>query len=196
VKLMNCNVIRDLLPLYIDACCSADSRALIAEHLENCADCRSIHSQMCRGNKMEIAEKPEIHLHSISNWKASLLQSVMLFVSFAMLTFGVVLEGSTPLGATNGLWAIVLIVPATGYLLSLANWFFLRSYRSRRAFSNGSCLATVVMIMVGYLWARVHYGMGIIHSSPLVWCGAVLSMVLCALSRALSNQYALLLGKE
>jgi hypothetical protein len=33
-------------------------------------------------------------------------------------------------------------------------------------------------------------------SLPLVWCGVVLSAVFCALSKVLSNQYALLLGRE
>ena len=35
-----CNVIRDLLPLYHDGVCSPESRQLVEEHLEKCADCR------------------------------------------------------------------------------------------------------------------------------------------------------------
>lgn len=35
-----CNVIRDLLPLYHDGVCSPESRQLVEEHLEECADCR------------------------------------------------------------------------------------------------------------------------------------------------------------
>ena len=132
-------------------------------------------------------------LHRLSEWKASLLQSVMLFVSFAILTIGVVLEGSTPAGERNGLWAMGLIVPAAGYLLSLANWFFLRLYAGRRLFSRCCCAVTFGMTALGYAWAFIHYE-GLI--SPQVWIGAVLTAVFCVLSKVLSNQYALLSGKE
>ncbi len=36
---MKCEVIRDLLPLYIEDICSKESRELIEEHLSNCEDC-------------------------------------------------------------------------------------------------------------------------------------------------------------
>lgn len=36
-----CKVIRDLLPLYHDEVCSAESRQLVEEHLEQCEACRS-----------------------------------------------------------------------------------------------------------------------------------------------------------
>ena len=36
---LNCNVIRDLLPLYTDDICSGESRALVDEHLADCREC-------------------------------------------------------------------------------------------------------------------------------------------------------------
>ena len=193
---MDCNVIMDLLPLYVDECCSEESERLVAEHLEACESCRKIYDQM-RETCQTYAEKPNsVKLHRVSDWKASVLQSVMLFVSFAIITLGVILEGSTPTGKTNGLWAVALIIPATGYLLSLANWFFVRVYKSRKMFSYGSCVATLTITLLGYVWATIHYAGGIVMSSPLVWCGMVLSAVFCVLSKVLSNQYALLLGRE
>ena len=193
---MDCNVIMDLLPLYVDECCSEESERLVAEHLEACESCRKIYDQM-RETCQTYAEKPNsVKLHRVSDWKASSLQSVMLFVSFAIITLGVILEGSTPTGKTNGLWAVALIIPATGYLLSLANWFFVRVYKSRKMFSYGSCIATLIITLLGYVWTTIHYAGGIVMSSPLVWFGVVLSAVFCVLSKVLSNQYALLLGRE
>ena len=193
---MNCNVIKDLLPLYVDECCSDESAKLIAEHLEKCEDCRGMYNQM-RETVPTLEEKPHpVELRRVSDWKASLMQSVMLFISFAIITLGVILEGSTPTGKTNGLWAVALIVPATGYLLSLANWYFVRVYSSRKAFSVGSCIATLAITVLGYLWAAFHYAGQISLSSPLVWLGLVISAVFCVLSKTLSNQYALLLGRE
>ncbi|MBR5109536.1 MAG: zf-HC2 domain-containing protein [Clostridia bacterium] len=39
---MDCEVIRDLLPLYADEACSEKSRALVNEHLLDCAECRDM----------------------------------------------------------------------------------------------------------------------------------------------------------
>ncbi len=193
---MDCNVIKDLLPLYVDECCSEESVSLVAEHLESCESCRRTYNQMRESCHTHKETPSTVCLHRVSDWKASLLQSGMLFVSFAIITLGVILEGSTPTGKTNGLWAAALIVPATGYLLSLTNWFFIRVYKNRKMFSNGSCIATLSITLLGYAWALIHYAGGIAVSSPLVWLGVALSAVFCVLSKVLSNQYALLLGRE
>ena len=39
---MDCDVIRDLLPLYADDACSEKTRALVNEHLLDCAECRDV----------------------------------------------------------------------------------------------------------------------------------------------------------
>jgi predicted anti-sigma-YlaC factor YlaD len=193
---MNCEVIGDLLPLYIDECCSEESAKLVEAHLEYCADCRNVAERMRSCCMTPTVQPSQRVLRSISSWKASLLQSVMLFVSFAVMTLGVILEGSTPAGETNGLWAAALIVPAAGYLLSLANWFFVQIYTSRRKFSVGCCAVTAALIVLGYGWAAVHYAAGIALTEPLLWGGAALSTAFCVLSKILSDRYAMLLGKE
>lgn len=36
---LNCNIIDDLLPLYLEEICSADSKAAVEEHLQECSAC-------------------------------------------------------------------------------------------------------------------------------------------------------------
>ena len=43
---VTCNVIRDLLPLYIDKLTSVDSDEIITAHLAACPDCTHIHSDL------------------------------------------------------------------------------------------------------------------------------------------------------
>ncbi len=193
---MNCNVIKDLLPLYIDECCSEESRKLISEHLENCPECKKSCAYMRKTCTSQPAPLPKADLKPISSWKASVLQSLALFIAFAVLAAGVLLEGNTPAGATNGLWAVAMIVPATGYLLSVSNWFFVRVYRSRKAFALCSGLVTLAITLAGYVWAYLHYTDGITLTSPLIWVGVGLSAIFCLLSGVLSNQYGKLLGRE
>ena len=43
---ITCEVIQDLLPLYVDDAVSGDSRALVEEHLQNCSECRKAEEQL------------------------------------------------------------------------------------------------------------------------------------------------------
>lgn len=140
-------------------------------------------------------------LKRVNDWKASVMQSVLLFSSFALLTFGVACEAATPSGASNGLWAVGIIVPAAGFLLSLANWYFVRLYPSRRAFCAGSLLATLLVTVCGYVWAMLHYrsDWSAATGAQTMWfavMGGVLSIIFCALSGLLSRKYAQMIGKE
>ena len=42
----SCNVIRDLLPLYVDEVCSVESRRMIEEHLKECSECKAYMESM------------------------------------------------------------------------------------------------------------------------------------------------------
>lgn len=39
---MNCEIVRDLLPLYADGLCSEESRRAVEEHLKSCEACRKL----------------------------------------------------------------------------------------------------------------------------------------------------------
>lgn len=49
---LNCNVIKDLLPLYADQICSEESRGLVEEHLTDCKDCTALLRRM-KSEEME-----------------------------------------------------------------------------------------------------------------------------------------------
>lgn len=42
----HCEIVKDLLPLYIDEACSEDSRAMVKEHLKSCRACKEEHRMM------------------------------------------------------------------------------------------------------------------------------------------------------
>ena len=35
----DCEIIKDLIPLYVDGVCSEESKAKVEEHIEHCPDC-------------------------------------------------------------------------------------------------------------------------------------------------------------
>ena len=48
------NVIKDLLPLYIDDVLSDSSRQIVDEHLDECEDCREYLNDLKESNKVEL----------------------------------------------------------------------------------------------------------------------------------------------
>ena len=42
----DCDIVQDLLPLYLDGCCHPGSRALVEEHLNHCDTCRKVWEEM------------------------------------------------------------------------------------------------------------------------------------------------------
>ena len=158
-----------------------------------------------------VSESPKT-FSKLNDWKASVLQSVLLFLSFALITLGVALEARTPSGIGNGFWALNLVIPATGFMLSLANWYFVRGYKNRKSFSNYSLIATLGVTLCAYIWSGFHYEMNhidlfagndfanvleILHALFLLYgIGILLTVVFCTLSKTLSYQYAKMLGKE
>ena len=202
---MNCNVIQDLMILYTDKCCCDESREIIEEHIKTCSACKMAFDEMT-----DIISETEKQTHikkvkftRIDSWKASIMQSILLYISFALLTFGVANEAATPSDSTNGLWAISVIVPVTGFLLSLANWYFVRFYPSRKIFSVCSLISTVVFTSGGIIWSIFHYKNlfdnlfnGSFISVTLLCTGIVMYIVFLIISGLLSDKYAKMLGKE
>lgn len=55
-----CNLIRDLIPLYIDKVCSKESEEIIQQHLDSCSDCKSyLQSISNTDKKLELYESSE-----------------------------------------------------------------------------------------------------------------------------------------
>lgn len=210
---MNCEIIKDLIPLYIDGCCSEESEKVVEEHIKVCCECKKLFEEMKAPTDIVAVSKSPKTFSKLNSWKASVLQSVLLFVSFGLITIGVACESATAYdNLSNGLFAVNLVIPATGFMLSLANWYFVRNYKSRKAFSNCSFLITLGITMCAYVWSCFHYDINFIELfagadftgfldvllciSVLGGTGFLLTFAFCVLSKVLSDKYAKMLGKE
>lgn len=193
---MNCDVVMDLLPLYADGCCSEQSKALVETHLESCQNCKKALDDM-KEECLNICEDPTpvVQVSKINQFKASVLQSVLLFLSFATITLGVTLESYTPMGKQNGNWAYMLIVPATAFMLSLVNWYFVRFYKNKSSFSTCSAIMNFGLTVLGYAWAVLHYG-NFLSYYLVFGIGVAVSVTLCIASKISSSLYAKAIGKE
>ena len=202
---MNCNVVEDLLPLYIDACCSEDTKELVESHVATCPRCREQLAQMKQElGTQAVPEKVATRQNPVLLWKASILQVALFFLSFLVMAWGVSWEARIPIGLTNGMFAMNLVVPVTAFMLSLANWFFIQQYRSRKQFRFFSCVLHIAVYLVGLIWVLNHYEWLDAPFNMEAWMfyayvpgiGVGMTVFLDILMWGLSNVYAKLLGKE
>lgn len=88
----NCEVIQDLLPLYIDNICSEESRRIVSEHLESCNACKKIY-EVRNPVKQDLSE-PELDSkqafkainHKWRIKKISIVCASMLLTAIIMIT--------------------------------------------------------------------------------------------------------------
>ena len=104
-----CNVIEDLLPLYHDKICSAESRALVEEHLVECEACKTLLSKIDEELKHPKAAQEETKpLKAIqSAWKKSKTKAFMKGTLIAVLLCAVLVGGY--IGLTQ--WKIIPVSP-------------------------------------------------------------------------------------
>lgn len=57
---ITCDIISDLLPLYVDEVCTEDTKAAVEEHTKECEKCREILGNMSAENPIDVSEKTEV----------------------------------------------------------------------------------------------------------------------------------------
>ena len=90
----NCEIIRDLLPLYADHVTSEASNALVEEHLNECPDCKKELEQMKRPVPVKYEEIPDQSLRKI---KRDIQKKIIRTVLVAVVVVLCVVAASTRL---------------------------------------------------------------------------------------------------
>lgn len=80
---LDCCVVRDLLPSYIEELTEAGTSAQVQEHLTNCPDCRKVEEGM-RSGLSAVEQAPEPSLHFLKRVKRTRLIAAILTVVLAL----------------------------------------------------------------------------------------------------------------
>ncbi|MNH91189.1 hypothetical protein D3C73_437400 [compost metagenome] len=96
---IQCEIIKDLLPLYIDQVCSEESRQLVEEHLAGCNSCR--HERENIQSDIPISKETVAHNRSEGNaikdlstfWNRSKVKAFIKGVILTALSFTIILLG-------------------------------------------------------------------------------------------------------
>lgn len=90
-----CNLIQDLLPLYIDGVCSEESVEIIDEHLSECAACKKYYTALCEADEVVVTpQNTDREMKKAASFQAvkkKLLRKQVLVVAIAfILLFSIV----------------------------------------------------------------------------------------------------------
>lgn len=93
---LSCDVIKDLLPLYVENITSEDSNRLVQKHLEECADCTAYEQDLKEGTtnkprKLEVTPLKFVQQDILKRKRnaiifISLIVGLLMFITFSYLT--------------------------------------------------------------------------------------------------------------
>jgi hypothetical protein len=114
--MIECAVIRDLLPLYVDDVLSKESNALVDEHLASCEKCKQEFSKIRGGEiKVDIHNKDSVKIDALKSMKKKLLRknvmvslgSIAVFIVLILGVFNLVLLPQTSIPYEDGLLQVI-----------------------------------------------------------------------------------------
>lgn len=92
---VTCGIAEDLLPLYIDGCCSKDSRQAVEEHMKTCKKCKEKYLHLQSDLPIIAAETTDVRSEKIALSLSKKIRKRKLFV--------------TVLAAILGLFAVIFL---------------------------------------------------------------------------------------
>lgn len=160
----NCDVVQDLLPLYMDDVCSGASMKMVREHLENCEKCREMLRMMARDtyaaealpSEEEILKKASL---TLSRRAVNSALGILAIVVYWLVYFWQ--DGLAEIGdyryfsySFHEMYTIGLIVVPPAALI----WFLVMLHKTRKqkAWKKNGALLLVLLLIVcfhtGYFW--------------------------------------------
>lgn len=104
----NCNVVRDILPLYVDEVCSKESKELVERHVQQCQECANILAQLKNNECVEMMKQESNEVVARHAKKERRVSAVIGLVFAAILMIPIL--------------ACMIVNLVTGHGLS---WFFI-----------------------------------------------------------------------
>ena len=84
---VTCNVIKDVLPLYIENMLSDDSCTMVEEHIEQCQECKNYLDEMRTSNEIPVDRNTSPLLKIKSTLRKKKIQTVILSMMFSIMLF-------------------------------------------------------------------------------------------------------------
>lgn len=175
---LNCEIIRDLIPSYVDGICSQSSREAVEEHVEECAECRvsleTLRRTVLGGNRVNRSE-----LDHMKKVKQHFIRKSVLIVGALILAQ--LLVGDTfyhfELWYSEGLYYVIFPLTALGIYALLSDYHAKPAMNMRRVClgalsASGILYGVSLAAMVCRAWRTDTglFGMEISRTGPFLDC--------------------------
>lgn len=190
---MNCEIIRDLLPLYVDGVCSKETSRETEKHLSECSCCRKIYEDMKRDVPTQavpvrkVPAEKAVYLR-IRRQLGNMLLCAILFIALVFLAFGIMNEIGNR-GWQQGLFAVAFVVPCAAFLLSMASIIVLAKISYRPWYPWVSAAITLSACIGGELYSLNHYRAEVPWQTLLPYCAAIV-LIFTVLSFLIASLYS------
>lgn len=152
MKRKECQIVQDLLPLYLDGVCSPASAALVEEHLSACEDCRALREEMAQREPLPDAKWEGVDLlQSLRRRIFSVFAALAVMLGCFCLNVGGAWEGGP---AGGGHFAVTLMYLLFWGLFTVQA----RRYRPLTAIAFWVSLVTFVSAAAGVWWRLTETG--------------------------------------
>lgn len=148
MKEISCNIIRDLLPSYVDDICSGDSRCLVEGHLGNCEQCRK-QLELLKDTTLIDEQGEQKRISCLKKIKRHYEKGLISLVFLTLMLIGGALYMVNHYGLVGGnvLYMILPVFLIAAYCLMPGNPLVSRRLRFSGALVAGSILASVLTIV-------------------------------------------------
>lgn len=155
---MNCDIIQDLIPSYVDKICSEASTECVEEHLKSCETCKRI-ADLCRKTAFSAASLENRQLDGLKKWKHKLkLQNLLSYLLLLfMVGFGLYTFTGNPALSIRGYYILFPICLTGTYLFTTgigklqpmqkADWFM----------TGGAVFLNILSLLTMYLCLTATY---------------------------------------
>lgn len=151
-----CNIVKDLLPLYIEELCSKDSMEYVEKHLENCEECMESYTYLKHSEVYaDSVEKKEINaFQKLERYiSGKILVSYALFL--AALVVGTMILWGNVAGAPIGVYYVLMPVVMLATVATFRNVIYAEvtgRMNTRRIVIQGILLVSSSVLMFGSLF--------------------------------------------
>jgi competence protein ComGC len=88
---ITCNIIKDVLPLYVENMLSDDSRIMVEEHIEQCQECKAYFNEMRTSHEIPADRSAAPLLKIRSTVRKKKIQTSILTMMFALMIFVIII---------------------------------------------------------------------------------------------------------
>lgn len=150
---LSCDVIRDLIPTYVDEICSADTKIIVEQHLQECRDCKNLVEMIKETEIVSVASDAK-EIDYMQRIKKYLTRKILICIGILLLAMVVGIGMSISNYGMVPLSFYYILVPVwmlISYFVSSDYISMSKSTKWKGIMTGIGCVLIIYAILLGFL---------------------------------------------